>query len=61
MSTVGYGEISPISIPGKLIATVCAFMGVILQASSVLAMLNILQMNGKESFSYRILRVLELK
>ncbi|CAI2359890.1 unnamed protein product [Moneuplotes crassus] len=61
MSTVGYGELSPVSIPGKLIATVCAFMGVILQASSVIAMLNLLEMNHAEMFSYGILKILEVK
>lgn len=61
MSTVGYGELSPVSIPGKLIATLCAFMGVILQASSVIAMLNLLEMNHSEIISYGILKILEVK
>ncbi|CAI2387719.1 unnamed protein product [Moneuplotes crassus] len=61
MSTVGYGEFYPVSVPGKLVSTFCAFMGVFLQASSVIAMLNLLEMTTSEIFSYKLLKILEMK
>lgn len=37
MTSVGYGELSPISETGKFVSVIAAFMGVILQALMVIS------------------------
>ena len=61
MSTVGYGEISPSSIPGKMVAIICAFMGVIIQAATVIATLKVLTMTKSEEFSYILINIVDIK
>ena len=61
MSTVGYGEISPVSLPGKMVAMYWAFLGVILQSATVIATLNTLQMTKSEDFSYVLICIVDIK
>lgn len=61
MSTVGYGELSPVSISGKAVAVICAFSGVILQAGMIISLYRIIKMSPSESASYFLLQALELK
>ena len=61
MSTVGYGEISPTSLHGKFVAMICAFLGITLQAATVIAMMNILDMSSAENFSYTLMTIVRIK
>lgn len=61
MSTVGYGELSPVSRPGRIIAFICAIMGVAIQAATVIATHKILQMSAIQNWSYLVINLVDVK
>ena len=61
MSTVGYGELSPISNLGKLVTVVCAFTGVLVQAAMVLSTYKMLEMTKSQMTSYVMINSVNTK
>lgn len=61
MSSVGYGEISPISLPGKLISVLWSFAGVLVQAATVISTLKVLRFDNPETLSLYLLDLVDLK
>lgn len=61
MSSVGYGELSPISMLGKIVTVICAFMGVLITAGMVLGTLTILEMDHIQSISYMMINSVNIK
>jgi hypothetical protein len=61
MSTVGYGELSPISRPGRIIAFIWAIMGVSLQAATVIATITSFYMNQNEKRGFMLINIIDIK
>lgn len=61
MSSVGYGELSPISMLGKIVTVICAFMGVLITAGMVISTLTILEMDPIQSISYMMINSINIK
>lgn len=61
MSTVGYGELSPVSRPGRIIAFIWSIMGVTIQAATVIATHKILKMSSIESWSFLVINLVDVK
>jgi hypothetical protein len=61
MGTVGYGDYSPTSYLGRLIAFIAAISGIILASLLILTLSEELAMSSKESKSHVTLRRLQLR
>jgi hypothetical protein len=55
MSTIGYGDYFPRTLPGRFIVFVTAVWGVFLTSILVIALNNALQMDSSESKSHNII------
>ena len=61
MTTVGYGDMSPRTIVGKLIMVACAFAGIIIVSLMVVIITNELDFNGPEGNAYTVMKKLQYK
>lgn len=61
MTTVGYGELSPLSETGKYVSVLAAFMGVGFQALVVIGAHRNFVMTNSEEVSYTLLDIIQLK
>jgi hypothetical protein len=56
MTTVGYGDIYPITAMGKLVAVLCSTSGVLISSLYVVSITNTLKMTSSENRSYTIIK-----
>ena len=61
MTSVGYGELSPISETGKIISVIAAFMGVSLQALMVICTNIFFERSPLELLSYALVNIVDVK
>lgn len=61
MTSVGYGELSPVSETGKAITVIAAFMGVFLQALMVVSTLILFEMTDLENINYYLVNLIRVK
>ena len=61
MTTVGFGDMSPVTPLGRMVAAICAIWGVLIVAVMVAVLTNILSLDSKETQSLLILNKLESK
>lgn len=48
MTTIGYGDVYPLTLPGRIIATLAAITGVVLSSLLIVALSAYLKMNSQE-------------
>ena len=61
MTTVGFGDMSPVTPLGRIVAAVCAIWGVLILAVMVGVLTHILSLDAKETQSILILKKLQSK
>jgi hypothetical protein len=61
MTTVGYGDIYPRTIGGRIVIFFCSIFGVIIVSIVVVSVTNLLEMSKMETNSYTIIKKLEFK
>ena len=61
MTTVGFGDMSPVTPMGKIVAVVCAVWGVLIFSVMVGVLTQILALTNKEAQSVLILKKLKSK
>lgn len=61
MTTVGYGDIYPLTNLGRFVVVVCAVLGTIIVSLMVISLQNSLQFNTSEERAYNLKRQIDLK
>mmetsp|Transcript_14073 Transcript_14073/g.14058 ORF Transcript_14073/g.14058 Transcript_14073/m.14058 type:complete len:264 (-) Transcript_14073:108-899(-) len=61
MTTVGYGDFFPKSIPSRILGIICAFYGVYLVSLFLITLDNLLKLDQSETRSYELISRLENK
>jgi len=61
MTTVGYGDITPFTLPGRAISFVMCIWGVFLVSMMVLTLLQKMKLTDEENLALTVYRILELK
>ena len=59
MTTVGYGDIYPVSYPAKLVGVVCMFYGVYIVSLGVNTMMQFMEMDKADERSYILTNIVE--
>ena len=61
MTTVGYGDIYPKTLIGRLIAFFCSLYGVVIVSLLVVAFSSVMEMNNSESSSFTVIQRLKVR
>ena len=59
MTTVGYGDIFPVSYPAKLVGVVCMFYGVYIVSLGVNTMMQFMEMDKSDERSYILINIVQ--
>ena len=51
LTTIGYGDISPLTPPGKVVVMILAFWGAVLLSLLVVVMVNVFELNEDETIA----------
>ena len=57
LTTIGYGDFSPLTIPGKIVTMILAFWGALLLSLLVVVLSSIFQLNENERLAMRHVRM----
>lgn len=61
MTTVGYGDMSPITLPGRFLSFLMCIWGVFLVSMMVLTLLQMLRLSEEEELAVSVYKTLEIK
>lgn len=61
MTTVGYGDFYPGTLPGRLVIFITSIWGVFLVSMMVVALTNTLKMETSESKTYNVIKRLKVR
>ena len=61
MTTVGYGDMTPVTIPGRILSFIMCIWGVFLVSMMVLTLLQKLGLTEEEQLALKVYKILEIK